>query len=195
MIESKMRELECSQGPPYYKSMGILPGPQGHLTPQSLVRSGRILTSSEMLCVVSLPTSMKNIRSKMKVLECSQHFPRYNPSRSYLLSRKPEFQSYLVQNLIQAIPHPNDASDKIWLNLACCLRRYSCLKVWTHRLTDRHTEGQTPARMVYYKLDLYTISSPMSLRLRWDKIVDGRTDRRQSATISYLYNEPLAQMG
>ena len=48
MIDSKMKELECSQDF-YYKSMGILPDAQGQLTPQSLVRSGRISNSSEML--------------------------------------------------------------------------------------------------------------------------------------------------
>ena len=48
---------------------------------------------------------------------------------------KPEFQSYLVQNLMQSIPHPNDASDKIWLRLAHWLRRYSSLKMFTDALT------------------------------------------------------------
>ena len=49
MINSKMIELECSQDFSYYKSMGIFPVAQGQLTPQSLVRSGRISNSSEML--------------------------------------------------------------------------------------------------------------------------------------------------
>ena len=49
MIESKMKELECSQDYSHYKSMGIFPDAQGQLTPQSLVRSGRISNSSEML--------------------------------------------------------------------------------------------------------------------------------------------------
>ena len=40
MIDSKMKELECSQDISHYKSMGIFPDPQGQLTPQSLVRSG-----------------------------------------------------------------------------------------------------------------------------------------------------------
>ena len=44
MIESKMKELECSQDYPHYKSMGIFPDAQGQLIPQSLVRSGRIST-------------------------------------------------------------------------------------------------------------------------------------------------------
>ena len=49
MIDSKMKELECSQDFSHYKSMGIFPDAQGQLTQQSLVRSGRISNSSEML--------------------------------------------------------------------------------------------------------------------------------------------------
>ena len=78
MIDSKMKELECSQDFSHYKSMGIFPDAQGQLTPQSLVRSGRISNSSEMLWMFSLPASMKKIRSKMKVLKWT-HFPLYNP--------------------------------------------------------------------------------------------------------------------
>ena len=79
MIDSKMKELECSQDFSHYKSMGIFPDAQGQLTPQSSIRSGRISNSSEMLCMFSLPASMKKILLKMKALECSQHFPHYNP--------------------------------------------------------------------------------------------------------------------
>ena len=79
MNDSKMKELDCSQDFSHYKSMGIFQDAQGQLTPQSLVRSGRISNSSEMLWMFSLPASMKNIRSKMKALEWSQHFPHYNP--------------------------------------------------------------------------------------------------------------------
>ena len=53
-IKSKMKELECSQDFSHYKSMGIFPDAQGQLTPQSLVRSGRISNSSEMLWMSSL---------------------------------------------------------------------------------------------------------------------------------------------
>ena len=48
MIYSKMKELECSQDFSHNKSMEIFPDAQGQLTPQSLVRSGRISNSSEM---------------------------------------------------------------------------------------------------------------------------------------------------
>ena len=47
--KSNMKELECSQDFSYYKSMGIFPDAQGQLTPQSLVRSGRISNLSELL--------------------------------------------------------------------------------------------------------------------------------------------------
>ena len=79
MIDSKMKELEWSQDFSHYKSMGIFQIAQGELTPQSLVRSGRISNSSEILWMFSLPASMKKIRSKMKALEWTHHFPHYNP--------------------------------------------------------------------------------------------------------------------
>ena len=95
IIVSKMEELEWLQDSSHYKSMGIFPDTQGQLTPQSLVRSGQILNSSEMLWTFSLPASMKKIRSKMKALEWSQHFPHYNP--------------------MGAIPcHGHQSSDPIW---------------------------------------------------------------------------------
>ena len=79
MIDSKMKELESPQDFSHYKYMGIFPDAQRQLSPQSLVRSGRISNSSEMLWMFSLPASMKKIQSKMKAVECSQHFPNYNP--------------------------------------------------------------------------------------------------------------------
>ena len=49
MIQSKMNELEWSQHFSHYKSMGIFLDAQGQLTPQSLVRSGSISNSFQML--------------------------------------------------------------------------------------------------------------------------------------------------
>ena len=64
MIETKMKGLECSQDYSHYKSMGIFPDDQGQLTPQSLIRSGRISNLSEILWMSSLPASMKKIHQK-----------------------------------------------------------------------------------------------------------------------------------
>ena len=44
-----MKVLERSQHFSHYKSMEIFSDAQGQLSPQSLVRSGRISNSSEML--------------------------------------------------------------------------------------------------------------------------------------------------
>ena len=65
-----MKELECLQDFPHYKSMGIFSDAQGQLTPQSLVQSGQNSNSSEILWLSLLPASMKTIQSKMKGLEC-----------------------------------------------------------------------------------------------------------------------------
>ena len=78
MIESKMKELGCSQDFPHYKSMGIFQDAQGQLTLQSLVESGPNSNLSNILWLSSLPVSMKKIQSKVKALACS-HFPHYNP--------------------------------------------------------------------------------------------------------------------
>ena len=61
MIDSKMKEQECTQDFSHYKSMGIFPDPQGQLTPQSLIRSGQISDSVETLWLSSLPAKMKKV--------------------------------------------------------------------------------------------------------------------------------------
>ena len=108
MIDSKVKELgifpdaqECSQDFSHYNSLGIFPDAQGQLTPQ-LVRSGRISNSSEMLWMFSLPASMKKIRSKMKALEWTQHFPHYNPMGAIRC-------------------HGHQSSDPIWPKTPCSL--------------------------------------------------------------------------
>ena len=58
----KNEGARCSQDFSHYKSIGIIPDAQGQLTPKSLVRSGRISNSFEMLWMSSLPASMKKIR-------------------------------------------------------------------------------------------------------------------------------------
>ena len=50
---------------------------QGQITLKSVVVSGRNLNSSKLLCMFSLPARMRMIESKMKELECSQHFSHY----------------------------------------------------------------------------------------------------------------------
>ena len=48
---------------------------QGQLTPKSVMESCQNLNPSKLLWLTLLPARMKKIHWKMKVLECSQHFP------------------------------------------------------------------------------------------------------------------------
>ena len=57
MIESKMKELECSQDFSHYKSMEIFPDAQGQLTLQSMVKSGPNSNFSKILWLSSSPVS------------------------------------------------------------------------------------------------------------------------------------------
>ena len=105
LIESKMKELERSQDFSRYKSIGIFQDAQGQLTPQSMVESGSNSNSSKILWLSSLPVSMKKIRSKMKALACSQHFPHYNPMGAIHC-------------------HGHQSSDPIWSKTQCILSPY-----------------------------------------------------------------------
>ena len=77
---------------------------------------------------------------KMKALECSQHFPHYNPMGAIRChgTRVP-IRSGPKPNA--AFPHPNDGSDKNSLRLAHLLLRYSSLKMFTHRQTRYSLTG------------------------------------------------------
>ena len=68
MIHTKMKELEWSQHFSHYKSMEIFQEAQGQLTPQSLVRSGPISNSFQMLWMSLLPARIKKIQSKARIV-------------------------------------------------------------------------------------------------------------------------------
>ena len=141
-----MKALECSQDFSHYKSIGIFPDAHGQITPQSLVESGPNSNLSKILWLSSLPASMEKIRSKMKALACSQHFSHYNPMGAIRChghqssGPKPNASFSL----------PNDASDKIWSQLAHWSQRYSCLKMFTDAQTYRRTAA----------IDSHPLSSP-----------------------------------
>ena len=50
---------------------------QGQITLVLVVVSGRNFNSSKLSCMALLPARMRFIKSKMKELECSQHFSHY----------------------------------------------------------------------------------------------------------------------
>ena len=50
---------------------------QGQLTQQLVMGSGRNANSFKLLWLSLLPARLNKIQSKMKALECSQHFSHY----------------------------------------------------------------------------------------------------------------------
>ena len=61
----------------HYKSMGNFLDAQGQLTPYSVVLSGPNSNSSEIVCIYSLPPSIKRIWSKATKERWRHHFPHY----------------------------------------------------------------------------------------------------------------------
>ena len=61
-IHPNMKVLEWSQHFSHYKSMGIFPDAQGHLTHKSLVRSCRISNPFEILWLSLLPARIKKTK-------------------------------------------------------------------------------------------------------------------------------------
>ena len=94
----------------------------------TLLQICRNSNSSKLSCMSSLHARMRLIKSKMKELECSQDFPHYNPMGIIRCQgHQNPIRSGPKPNV--PFPHPNDASDKIWLHSAHGSQRYSCLKV------------------------------------------------------------------
>ena len=74
-IENERASMETAFS--YYKSMGIFLDAQGQLTPYSVVQSGRNSNSSQILCMSSLPASMKRIGSKATKKRWRHRFSNY----------------------------------------------------------------------------------------------------------------------
>ena len=142
MIESKMKELECSQDFSHYKSRGIFPDAQGQLTRQSLVRSGQISNLSEMLWMSSLPACMKKIRSRMKAPECSQHFP--------IISLWELSVAMETRVMIRTGLKPNTANDSSEKKIVMIGPLVAAIFMFenVYRHTDRHTDRQTTDLLV-----------------------------------------------
>ena len=77
-IRSKTVEKKWRHRFSHYKPMGIFSDVQGQVTPQSVVRAGRNLNSSELSCMSSLPASMKRIGWKKAEKKWRHRFLHYS---------------------------------------------------------------------------------------------------------------------
>ena len=136
--------------------MGMFPDAQGQLTPQCLIRSGRISNSSKILLIFSLPASMKKIRSKMKALEWTQHFPHYNPMGAICCHGNQSSNPTRSKTKCNQSPTPMMLQIKFgydWPTGCGDIRVWKCLP--TYARTHGRSNGRTNGR----RIDRYTISS------------------------------------
>ena len=114
-----------------------------------MVQSDSNSNSYEILCMSSLPASIKRIGSKTIEKRWRHRFPHYKSMGAFCCHGN-QFWSNLPQNLMHPIPHPSDATHKIWSRLANCFRD---IQVW--KCGRRTDDGP----LVYYKLTLWAFGS------------------------------------
>ena len=102
MIQSKIKELEWSQHFSHYKSMGIFPDAQGKLTPQSLVRSGRIWKLVQDIMVVLVTCKYEEDPIKNEGARVFTTFSHCNPMGAIRC-------------------HGNQSCNPIWPKISCSL--------------------------------------------------------------------------
>ena len=80
--------------------------PQGQVTPKSDVRSGRNSNSSEILCMSSLPASIKRIGSKTTEKRWRHHFPHYKSMGAFCCHAIQSFDLICPKTLCSIFPTP-----------------------------------------------------------------------------------------
>ena len=90
----------------HYKSMGKCLDAQGQLTPSLVVRSGRNSNSSEILCMSSLPASIKRTRLKATEKKWRHHFPHYKSMGAFCCHGNQSFDPISFKTLCSFSPPP-----------------------------------------------------------------------------------------
>ena len=90
----------------HYKSMGNFLEAQGHLTPQSVVKSGRNSNLSEILCMSSLPASIKRIVSETTKKRWRHCFPHYKSMGDFCCHGNQSFDPICPKSLCSLSPTP-----------------------------------------------------------------------------------------
>ena len=140
----------------YYKSMGNFLDAQGQLTPYSVVRSGRNSNLSQILCMSSLPASMKKIGSTEK--RWRHHFPHYKSMGAFCCHDNQSFDPICPKTLCSLSPTPVMLHIKFDQDWPTGFRDIQVLKCGRRRTTDDDDDGRRTTTdggpLVYYKLTL-----------------------------------------
>ena len=90
----------------HYKSMGDFFYAQGQLTPKSVVRTGRNWNLSEILCMSSLPASIRRIGSKATEKRWRHHFHHYTSMGAFCCHGHQSFDPICPKTLCSLSPIP-----------------------------------------------------------------------------------------
>ena len=100
-VDSIQNERASMETPfSHYKSMGNVLDAQGQLIPWSVVRSGQNLNLSEILCMSSLPASIKRIGSKA----AKKNFPYYKSMGAFCCHGHQSFDPICLKTLCSISP-------------------------------------------------------------------------------------------
>ena len=134
----------------HYKSMGNFLNAQGQLTPYSVVRSGRNSNSSEILCMSSLPASIR-IGSKTTEKRWRHRFPHYKSMGAFCCHGNQSFDSICPKTLCSLSP------TQVMLHIKCDQDWPTSLRdiqVW--KCGRRRTDD---GPLVYHRLTLWAFGS------------------------------------
>ena len=83
----------------HYKSMGDILDVQGQLTPSLVVRSGQNSNSSKILCISTLPASIRRIGSKATGKRWRHHYPHYKSMGAFCCHGHQSFDPICLKTL------------------------------------------------------------------------------------------------
>ena len=158
-IRSRTAEKKWRHRFSHYKPMGIFSDTQGQLTRQSVVRAGR---NSLFRALMHVIITCKYEKNRMKNRREKVETPFSSITTLWELSVAMETRVLIRSDLKPNAAFPPTQWCFRW-NLVVInpfiseIFMFESLKVWTHGRTHAH------------RLDWYTISSLLSLRLRWAK--------------------------
>ena len=135
-----------------------------------MVRTGRNSNSSEILCMSSLPASIKGIGSKTTEKRWRHRFPHYKPMGAFYCHGNQSFDPICPKTLCSLSPTPvmlHIKFDQDWPNGFRDIQVWKCGR---RRTTDDDDDGRrrTDDRpLVYYKLTLWAFGSSELMIRNW----------------------------
>ena len=103
-IKNEQASMETSFS--HCKFMGNFLDAQGQLSPKSRVRTGQNSNSSKILCMSSLPASIKRIGLKATKKRWRHHFPHYRSMGVFCCHEHQSFDPIYLKTLCSLSPPP-----------------------------------------------------------------------------------------